>query len=90
MKLSDVVSAAGLTLYPKIALVLFLLAFAIVVVRILLPGRRAQWARHAALPLEDVNDRFDAARADAARAATSRATTSRAAERRGGVATRED
>jgi hypothetical protein len=72
MKLSDVVSAAGLTIYPKIALVLFLLAFAIVVVRILLPGRRAQWARHAALPLEDVNDRFDTARATGRRGTATR------------------
>lgn len=58
MKLSDIMSAAGLTLYPRIALVLFLLAFLIVIVRLLLPGRRAQWERTAALPLDDVNDRF--------------------------------
>jgi hypothetical protein len=61
MKLSDIMSAADLTLYPKIALVLFLVAFAIVVVRLLLPGRRGVWERRAALPLDDVNDRFASA-----------------------------
>ena len=78
MKLSDVMSAANLTLYPKIALVLFLLAFAIVVVRLLWPGQSARWRRDAALPLEDVNDRF--VRPDA----------ERAAHRRGAATTRED
>ena len=58
MKLSDIMSAAGLTIYPRIALILFLLAFLIVVVRLLLPGHRAQWEHTAALPLDDVNDRF--------------------------------
>ena len=58
MKLSDIMSAADLTLYPQIALVLFLLAFVIVLARLLLPGRRAVWERRAALPLDDVNDRF--------------------------------
>jgi hypothetical protein len=61
MKLSDIMSAAGLTLYPQIALVLFLVAFAIVLARILLPGRRALWERRASLPLDDVNDRFGTA-----------------------------
>lgn len=58
MKLSDIMSAAGLTLYPMIALVLFLAAFLVVAVRLLLPGREARWERDAALPLEDINDRF--------------------------------
>jgi hypothetical protein len=58
MKLSDIMSAAGLTIYPRVALVLFLCAFVIVLVRLLLPGRRDVWARRASLPLDDVNDRF--------------------------------
>ena len=58
MKLSDIMSAADLTLYPQIALVLFLLAFVIVLARLPLPGRRAVRERRAALPLDDVNDRF--------------------------------
>lgn len=58
MKLSDIVSAADLTLYPQIALVLFLVAFAIVLARLLWPGRKDVWQRRARLPLDDVNDRF--------------------------------
>ena len=58
MKLSDIMSAAELTLYPMIALILFLAVFLAVAVRLMLPGREAQWERDAALPLEDVNDRF--------------------------------
>lgn len=58
MKLSDIMSAAGLTLYPMIALVIFLVVFLAVAVRLLLPGRRARWEHEAALPLDDVNDRF--------------------------------
>ena len=58
MKLSDIMSAANLTIYPRVALILFLLAFIIVVVRLLMPGHRAQWEHTASLPLDDVNDRF--------------------------------
>ena len=63
MKLSDIMSAADLTIYPRIALVLFLFAFLLVVVRIFWPGARAQFAHDAALPLDDVNDRFATGRA---------------------------
>lgn len=58
MKLSDIMSAADLTIYPRIALVLFLLAFIVVVARLLMPGQRAELEHTAALPLDDINDRF--------------------------------
>lgn len=58
MKLSDIMSAANLTIYPRIALILFMLAFIVVVVRLFVSGNSASWAHDAALPLEDVNDRF--------------------------------
>lgn len=58
MKLSDIMSAADLTLYPRIALILFLAAFIAVVARLLLARDAATWAHDAALPLDDVNDRF--------------------------------
>lgn len=58
MKLSDIMSAADLTIYPRIALILFLVAFIGVVARLSLSGNSAAWAHDAALPLEDVNDRF--------------------------------
>ena len=58
MKLSDIMSAANLTVYPRIALILFLLAFIVVVARLLLFGNPAKWKHDAALPLDDINDRF--------------------------------
>ena len=53
MKLSDVVGHSGLELYPQIALVLFLLAFAVVVVRLFLPSLRAEHERAARMALDD-------------------------------------
>lgn len=73
MKLSDIMSAADLTIYPKVALVLFLFAFLLVVVRIYWPGARAQFAQAAALPLDDVNDRFSGDRLAGDHLATGRA-----------------
>jgi cytochrome c oxidase cbb3-type subunit 3 len=53
MKLSDVVGHAGLELYPQIALVLFLLAFVIVVVRLVLPSQQALYERAGRMALDD-------------------------------------
>lgn len=58
MKLSDIMSAANLTIYPRIALILFLLAFIVVVARLFLSKDSAKWKHDASLPLDDVNDRF--------------------------------
>lgn len=55
MKLSDIVGHAGLELYPQIALVLFLFAFAIVVVRLLLPSQQSQYERGARMALDDAD-----------------------------------
>lgn len=53
MKLSDVMSAAGLSGYAIVALLLFVLAFLAIVVRTFAPGSAAQHARDARLPLDD-------------------------------------
>lgn len=53
MKLSDVMSAAGLSTYAVVALVLFVIAFLAIVVRTFAPGSAAQHARDARLPLDD-------------------------------------
>jgi cbb3-type cytochrome oxidase subunit 3 len=53
MKLSDVVSHSGLAGYAEVALVLFLIAFAVVAVRTFWPGRRAHFDHVSSLPLED-------------------------------------
>lgn len=53
MKLSDVMSAAGLAGYAVAALVLFLLAFVAITLRTLVPGAAARHAAAARLPLMD-------------------------------------
>ena len=53
MKLSDVMSHSGLAGYAIVALILFVLAFAGIVIYLLRPGRRAEDARMRQLPLDD-------------------------------------
>lgn len=53
MKLSDVVSASGLSIYAIVALVLFVGAFVAVVVMIFRPGVKARYAEDARIPLDD-------------------------------------
>ncbi|TWT41696.1 hypothetical protein RAS1_28170 [Phycisphaerae bacterium RAS1] len=52
MSLTDIMSGAALTLYPKIGLFIFLAAFVAIVVREFLRPR-AEVNRNARLPLED-------------------------------------
>ena len=51
MKLSDIMSAAGLSTYAEIALVIFLLAFIAVVVSLVAPGRQRTYERMRHLPI---------------------------------------
>ena len=53
MKLSDIMAHAGLAGYAEVALVLFLLAFAVILWRVFLPSRTAEYERAARLPLDD-------------------------------------
>lgn len=53
MKLSDVVSHSGLSIYAEIGLILFFVAFLLVVARIYWPSRRAEMQRASQLPLDD-------------------------------------
>jgi uncharacterized membrane protein YtjA (UPF0391 family) len=53
MKLSDIVSHAGLSGYAEVALVLFLIAFVLVVVTLMMPRRAQMWEHARHLPLED-------------------------------------
>lgn len=53
MKLVDVMSNSGLSIYAIVALVLFLAAFLAVVFTILAPGSKERFARAARLPLDD-------------------------------------
>ena len=53
MRLTDIMSNAGLSGYAEIALVLFLVAFSVVVLRIFLPSRRQDLERAGRMPLDD-------------------------------------
>jgi cbb3-type cytochrome oxidase subunit 3 len=55
VKLSDVMSHAGLSGYAEVALILFVAAFLAVVVRLYWPGRGAELDRASRLPLDDDN-----------------------------------
>jgi len=53
VKLSDVMSDAGLAIYAEIALVLFLLAFIGIVVAIFRPSQKRRMDAASRLPLDD-------------------------------------
>lgn len=55
MRLSDVMSHAGLAGYAVVALVLFLVAFLAVVVRVARRSASAEFERASHLPLEDAD-----------------------------------
>lgn len=52
MRLSDIMSAADLAVFPKIALALFLAAFAGILWRTYVSGRRDEFQRWAHLPVD--------------------------------------
>ncbi len=53
MRLSDVVSHAGLVVYAEVGLILFFLAFILIVVRLWLRRDRHHLARMSRMPLDD-------------------------------------
>ena len=53
MRLSDVVGHSGLAGYAEVALILFLVAFALIGVRLLLRRDRSELERMRRLPLDD-------------------------------------
>ncbi|MBX3134128.1 MAG: cbb3-type cytochrome c oxidase subunit 3 [Gemmatimonadaceae bacterium] len=53
MKLTDVMSASGLSMYAIVALLLFVAAFVMVVAMILAPGSAERMRAAAQLPLDD-------------------------------------
>ncbi len=53
MKLSDIMSGAGLSFYADVALVLFFAVFVAVVIRTWAPSRRAELQEASMLPLND-------------------------------------
>ncbi|MHB1328792.1 MAG: cbb3-type cytochrome oxidase subunit 3 [Gemmatimonadales bacterium] len=53
MKLSDIMSNAGLSTYAQIALVLFLIAFVLIVWWVFRPSARSRWRADKMIPLDD-------------------------------------
>jgi cbb3-type cytochrome oxidase subunit 3 len=53
MRLSDIMSHAGLHGYAEVALVLFFLAFLAIVLRVFAPSRKREMDEMARLPLDD-------------------------------------
>ena len=53
LRLSDIMSHAGLHGFAEVALVLFFLAFLAIVVRVFAPSRKSEMDAMAAKPLED-------------------------------------
>jgi cbb3-type cytochrome oxidase subunit 3 len=53
MKLSDIMGHAGLAGYAEIALVIFILAFLVLLIRIFAPSRRQEMDRARQMPLDD-------------------------------------
>lgn len=53
MRLTDIMSNAGLAGYAEIALILFVAAFAVVAVLTFLPSRQREMDEASRLPLED-------------------------------------
>lgn len=52
MRLSDVMSHAGLAIYAEIAMIIFLLVFVAIVIR-LFTSKRSDMERHGRMPLDD-------------------------------------
>jgi cbb3-type cytochrome oxidase subunit 3 len=53
MRLSDIMAGLDLTVFPQVALVIFLTVFAAVIARTLRRSRRAELTHAAMLPLDD-------------------------------------
>ncbi len=53
MRLSDIMSNAGLSGYAEIALILFLAAFLAIAIRIFWPGRKKEMDEISRMPLDD-------------------------------------
>lgn len=53
MKLSDVMSGAGLSIYAEIAMVIFMAVFIGIVIHLFRPSRRESLERHGAIPLDE-------------------------------------
>lgn len=55
MRLSDIMGNAGLSVYAEIALVIFLIAFLLIVVSVFAPSRQKEFEAASRMPLDDIH-----------------------------------
>jgi len=55
MRLSEIMSHAGLSTYAEVALVIFLIAFLLIAVGIFAPSRKQEFDAASRMPLDDVH-----------------------------------
>ena len=55
MRLSDIMSHAGLSTYAEVALVIFLIAFLLIAVGVFAPSRKREFDEASRMPLDDVH-----------------------------------
>lgn len=53
MRLSDIMGAANLSVYAEIAMILFIVAFIVIVIATFLPGRKRTYDAASRMPLDD-------------------------------------
>jgi len=58
MRLSEIMSHAGLSGYAEVALVLFLVAFLLIAVSVFAPSRKQEFDAASRMPLDDVHPQF--------------------------------
>lgn len=52
MRLTDIMGQLGLSFYPQVGLIIFLVVFGAIVLRVFSPGRKSEFSRGVMLPLE--------------------------------------
>ena len=55
MRLSDIMSNAGLSTYAEVALVIFLVAFLLITLSVFAPSRRQEFDEASRMPLDDTH-----------------------------------
>ena len=53
MSLTDIMSGAGLSRYAEVGLILFFIAFLVIIWRIYRPSKKSQYDKAARMPLDD-------------------------------------
>lgn len=64
MSLTDIMSGAGLSRYAEVGLVLFMLAFLLIIWRIFRPSKKSSYDKAAQMPLDDEHPQEPRTRGD--------------------------